>query len=171
MLSTPTGELCILLDLTQTALYVWAAATFDFSLIITSTVDLDCYCTVSMQPRPVFTKLMQRKSNAGADPRRCVDAVWQQSVFTSPNKRTWSLNLSMRMLMLDAEVQRQWRKRGMRVTIIRIVINFPPEKAYNVALRIGDLKYCFQQGFKPRRPECFMVKMGFAPKVTGVTPP
>ena len=59
------------------------------------------------------------------------------------------------MLMLDAEVQRQWRKRGMRVTIIRIVINFPPEKAYNVALRIGDLKYCFQQGFKPRWPECW----------------
>ena len=42
-------------------------------------------------------------------------------------------------------MQRQWRKRGMRVTIIRIVINFPPEKAYNVALGIGGFKYCFQQ--------------------------
>ena len=36
-------------------------------------------------------------------------------------------NLSIKLLRLDAEVQRQCRKKGMRVMIIRMVINLPPE--------------------------------------------
>ena len=33
----------------------------------------------------------------------------------------------IRLLMEEAEVQRQWRKNGMRVTTIRMVRNLPPE--------------------------------------------
>ena len=60
-----------------------------------------------------FTQFMQRKTKYMSRPNR--------KILAGRN-----LNLSMKIFMLEADVQRQWRKKGMRVTIIRIVMNFPP---------------------------------------------
>ena len=52
-------------------------------------------------------------------------------------------NLSIKLLRLDAEVQRQCRKKGMRVMIIRMVMNLPPASiVYKKIERVGGFIFC-----------------------------
>ena len=60
-------------------------------------------------------------------------------------------NLSMMVLMLEAEVQRQWRKKGMRVTIIRIVMSLPPKIFIVSRFQIWYFSFnLFQDWISPR---------------------
>ena len=52
-------------------------------------------------------------------------------------------NLSIKLLRLDAEVQRQCRKKGIKVMIIRMVMNLPPKSiVYKKIERVGGFIFC-----------------------------